>query len=398
MPQRLPSQPPDSDRELFAVDASTIVRRTPAGDAERAAPAQGLSITQRRILTLLDTPLGLDDLARRAILDLPRVEREAARLAQAGLVACEDRRESVEPHDALATTTVRLGASRPSRGLPVMGVVAATAVLAWSAWQYLSPPKAATIAATRAASAVPPQLPNADASAEPAPIATRTLRGEVPDRSREKDARPAAPAADANQARSVAPAVERSAPAIAPTVHSAPSIPGPDPETKPAHDGVAANASNGSNTANSAGSAHGLAATSAPAEQAAAAPVNVPAPPTTSPVAGASAPVSATVEPSIQLATAAPIPPVRAAPPKLVPITRETPEFPREAIAAGVSQGNVKARLTVDAQGHVTNVEILEATPHRVFDRAVRNALSNWQFEAGAGSRSTTVDIAFKRD
>jgi protein TonB len=90
--------------------------------------------------------------------------------------------------------------------------------------------------------------------------------------------------------------------------------------------------------------------------------------------------------------------PVRAPPPaNLVPISRDAPEFPREAIAQGIERGSVKVRLTVDAQGKVSQIDILDAS-HRAFDRAVRNALARWQFEPGAGGRTTTVDVAFKRD
>ena len=101
-----------------------------------------------------------------------------------------------------------------------------------------------------------------------------------------------------------------------------------------------------------------------------------------------------------RLASAAPqaVPVPAATLPKLVPVSREAPEFPREAIAQGVARGTVKVRLTVDAQGHVSDVDILDASPHRVFDRAVRNTLSRWMFEPGPGGRTTTVDVAFKRD
>ncbi len=82
----------------------------------------------------------------------------------------------------------------------------------------------------------------------------------------------------------------------------------------------------------------------------------------------------------------------------LVPIAREAPDFPREAIAQGIETGMVKARLAIDAQGKVSSVEIVDAMPRRVFDRAVRDALSRWQFPPGTAGRSTTVDVAFKRD
>ena len=69
------------------MDSSALLRRTPAGDSEVAIPANGLSLTQRRILTLLDTPVRLSDLPVGPAVDPVRLEREALRLAQAGLVA-----------------------------------------------------------------------------------------------------------------------------------------------------------------------------------------------------------------------------------------------------------------------------------------------------------------------
>jgi len=95
--------------------------------------------------------------------------------------------------------------------------------------------------------------------------------------------------------------------------------------------------------------------------------------------------------------TAGAAPASRAPPPQLVPVSRVTPDFPREALALGLTAGDVKARLTVDASGNVVEVEIVEAS-HRTFDRAVRDALSRWRFEPGASRRTTTVDVAFKRD
>jgi protein TonB len=82
---------------------------------------------------------------------------------------------------------------------------------------------------------------------------------------------------------------------------------------------------------------------------------------------------------------------------RLVPIAQEAPAFPREAISAGLSNGNVKARVIVDAKGGVSSVEIV-ASSHHAFDRAVRDALSHWRFEPGTADRTTTVDVEFKRD
>ena len=81
----------------------------------------------------------------------------------------------------------------------------------------------------------------------------------------------------------------------------------------------------------------------------------------------------------------------------LAPVNRVEPEFPREALAAGASAGMVRARMTIDATGEVTRVEIVEANPRRVFDRAVVKTLSQWKFTPGSNGRSKEIEIAFKR-
>jgi periplasmic protein TonB len=78
-------------------------------------------------------------------------------------------------------------------------------------------------------------------------------------------------------------------------------------------------------------------------------------------------------------------------------LSRVDPEYPREAMQAGVDRGRVKARMTVDGSGEVVRVEILEASPRRVFDRAVVRTLSQWKFNRGGSARSMEVDIDFSR-
>jgi protein TonB len=78
-------------------------------------------------------------------------------------------------------------------------------------------------------------------------------------------------------------------------------------------------------------------------------------------------------------------------------LTRVDPDFPREAVKAGVGDGSVKARLTLDAAGAVTHVDIVEATPRRIFDRAVMSALSQWKYSEGAAGRQVDVEVGFKR-
>jgi periplasmic protein TonB len=78
-------------------------------------------------------------------------------------------------------------------------------------------------------------------------------------------------------------------------------------------------------------------------------------------------------------------------------VSRVEPEFPREAIQAGASKGHVKARMTVSATGEVVRVEIVEAEPRRVFDRAVVKTLALWRFDNGNDGRSVEIDVDFRR-
>jgi protein TonB len=97
--------------------------------------------------------------------------------------------------------------------------------------------------------------------------------------------------------------------------------------------------------------------------------------------------------PRTEIAAAKPAAPVNVV--RLV--TRVDPEFPREAVQAGADNGAVKARLTLDAAGGVTRVEVVEAVPRRIFDRAVVRALSQWKYNEGTAGRLVDVEVAFKR-
>lgn len=78
-------------------------------------------------------------------------------------------------------------------------------------------------------------------------------------------------------------------------------------------------------------------------------------------------------------------------------VSRVDPEFPREALHAGAQKGRVKARMTVSSSGEVVRVEILEAEPRRVFDRAVVKTLALWRFDNGSDGRAVEIEVEFKR-
>jgi protein TonB len=78
-------------------------------------------------------------------------------------------------------------------------------------------------------------------------------------------------------------------------------------------------------------------------------------------------------------------------------VQRVEPDYPREAILAGENAGAVQARMTLDERGNVVRVEVMEARPRRLFDRAVIRALSQWKYSEGAAGRTVEAEISFKR-
>jgi protein TonB len=74
------------------------------------------------------------------------------------------------------------------------------------------------------------------------------------------------------------------------------------------------------------------------------------------------------------------------------------PEFPAEAVRKNINNGEVKAKLTIEADGKVSNVEILEANPKRVFDKATIEALSQWRFEGSGKQETTEIKLVFRND
>jgi protein TonB len=80
----------------------------------------------------------------------------------------------------------------------------------------------------------------------------------------------------------------------------------------------------------------------------------------------------------------------------IVPIEREDPVYPKEAIRQGVAKGRVVARLQIDEKGNVTDVQITVSEPPRIFDRAVRSALEKWKFAPDGEKYVGEVEVNFQ--
>lgn len=157
-------------------------------------PASGLSVTQRRILTLLDSPARLGDLQLGRSLDAGRLAHDAVRLRHAGLIVCETTRDTGGV--AAANAATMHAPKRPlARPLPIAVALIAASVVVWTGWRYnasVAPPSDSRRHARTAPTAIVPMTPAPETSNDPPVIATRVLKGDIVDRSQAlKDRTPA---------------------------------------------------------------------------------------------------------------------------------------------------------------------------------------------------------------
>ncbi len=71
-------------------------------------------------------------------------------------------------------------------------------------------------------------------------------------------------------------------------------------------------------------------------------------------------------------------------PQQAMPVHREQPQYPRQALARRI-EGWVELVFEVDDQGRVIaeSVQVIDAQPEGVFDRAARRAIVRWRFADG---------------
>jgi protein TonB len=84
--------------------------------------------------------------------------------------------------------------------------------------------------------------------------------------------------------------------------------------------------------------------------------------------------------------------------PVLKLLSQEQPKFPKNAVADGITSGMVTAQAQIEADGHISNVKILKASPAKYFDKAVIAAVSRWKYAPIAQPTNTKLEFSFKYD
>ncbi|WP_429091332.1 TonB family protein [Aeromonas rivipollensis] len=82
----------------------------------------------------------------------------------------------------------------------------------------------------------------------------------------------------------------------------------------------------------------------------------------------------------------------------LTPLQRVEPVYPYRAQQAGI-EGSVTLRFSVDAEGRVQDVEVIDAKPKRQFERAAIQAVSKWRYQPRPGATDKlvqTINLKFK--
>ena len=77
---------------------------------------------------------------------------------------------------------------------------------------------------------------------------------------------------------------------------------------------------------------------------------------------------------------------------RLTPLQRVEPVYPYRAQQAGI-EGSVTVRFTINSEGRVENVEVIEAKPKRQFERAAIQAINKWRYQPRPGATDKLVQV-----
>ncbi|MEM7610380.1 MAG: energy transducer TonB [Pseudomonadota bacterium] len=64
----------------------------------------------------------------------------------------------------------------------------------------------------------------------------------------------------------------------------------------------------------------------------------------------------------------------------VIPIVSIQPQYPRDAALNGI-EGWVELKFTIEADGSVSDVSVVNSEPRRTFDRSAQRALYKWKFK-----------------
>ena len=88
------------------IDPATVCARTSAGEAELAQARNGLTLQQRKALSLLTSPRAYAEFAAENHLDPERLARDFARLSELGLITLQLGSATLVPPGVPLTTPV----------------------------------------------------------------------------------------------------------------------------------------------------------------------------------------------------------------------------------------------------------------------------------------------------
>ncbi|MCW5621404.1 MAG: TonB family protein [Burkholderiales bacterium] len=77
------------------------------------------------------------------------------------------------------------------------------------------------------------------------------------------------------------------------------------------------------------------------------------------------------------------------------PVRKVRPKYPEDALGQNI-EGRVRVRLSVDAEGTVTDTKILLAEPPGVFDQAVLEAVRQYKFKRDGTVYEADQEVVFK--